>query len=124
MASFRPLHTPGQVTADVAYDTMLFFWRIVTNLFFREVRPRGAFNIPRDGPVIFAVAPHHNQVRGLSHILLYSCFTLLQFLDPLLVMSEVYRETHRRVRNLIAAKSMERAAVGFFAALMSSSKQS
>lgn len=62
MASFKPLPAPAQVTADVVYDTMLFFWRIVTNLFFREIRPRGAFNIPREGPVIFAVAPHHNQV--------------------------------------------------------------
>ena len=27
--------------------------RIVINLFFREIRPRGAFNIPRSGPVLF-----------------------------------------------------------------------
>lgn len=39
-------------------------------------------------------------------------------------MSEVYRETHRRLKNLIAAKSMERAAVGAFAGLMSSSEPS
>lgn len=52
----------------------------------------------------------------------FDAYMLLQFLDPLLVMSEVYRETRRRVRNLIAAKSMERAAVGAFAALVSSSK--
>jgi hypothetical protein len=25
-------------------------------------RPRGAFNIPRDGAVIFVIGPHHNQV--------------------------------------------------------------
>ncbi|KIJ44372.1 hypothetical protein M422DRAFT_252379 [Sphaerobolus stellatus SS14] len=97
-----PLHVPEEVS-HVAYDTMVMFWRVVTNIFFREIRPRGAFNIPRDGAVIFAVAPHHNQ-----------------FLDPLLVMSEVYRETRRRVRNLIAAKSMKRKAIGAFASLMSS----
>jgi 1-acyl-sn-glycerol-3-phosphate acyltransferase len=52
----------SRMTADaVAYDTMLLFWRIVTNLFFREIRPRGAYNIPRQGPVIFVAGPHHNQ---------------------------------------------------------------
>ncbi|KAF8582673.1 glycerol-3-phosphate O-acyltransferase [Ramaria rubella] len=35
-------------------------------------------------------------------------------------MSEVHRETHRRVKNLIAAKSMKRKAIGGFASLMSS----
>lgn len=49
-------------TSNLVYDGALLFWRTVVNLFFREVRPRGAFNIPREGPVIFAAAPHHNQV--------------------------------------------------------------
>lgn len=48
---------------DIVYEGALLFWRTVTNIFFREVRPRGAFNIPRDGPVIFVAAPHHNQAR-------------------------------------------------------------
>ncbi|KAI5993269.1 glycerol-3-phosphate O-acyltransferase [Pisolithus albus] len=82
----------------VTYDTALMFWRIVTHIFFREVRPRGAFNIPQDGPVIFAVAPHHNQ-----------------FLDGLLLSQEVYRETGRRVQFLTAAKSLQRKAIGFLA---------
>jgi glycerol-3-phosphate O-acyltransferase/dihydroxyacetone phosphate acyltransferase len=47
----------------LAYDSVLAFWNIVTRIFFREVRPRGAFNIPRVGPVIFVAAPHHNQAR-------------------------------------------------------------
>lgn len=47
----------------VAYEAALMFWRMITQIFFREIRPRGAFNIPRDGPVIFVGAPHHNQVR-------------------------------------------------------------
>jgi glycerol-3-phosphate O-acyltransferase/dihydroxyacetone phosphate acyltransferase len=46
----------------------------------------------------------------------------MQFLDPLLLSLEVYRETHRHVQFLAAAKSMERKAVGFFARLMDSSK--
>ncbi|KAL1947740.1 hypothetical protein VTO73DRAFT_13464 [Trametes versicolor] len=89
--------------SDLVYDTALVFWRIVTNIFFREIRPRGAFNIPREGPVIFVAAPHNNQ-----------------FLDPLLLYQQVHRETHRHVRSLIAAKSMKRKFIGFFAGLMAS----
>ncbi|KAI6118395.1 glycerol-3-phosphate O-acyltransferase [Pisolithus sp. B1] len=82
--------------STATYETALMIWRIITRIFFREVRPRGAFNIPRDGPVIFAIAPHHNQ-----------------FLDGLLLSQEVYRETRRRVQFLTAAKSLQRKAVGF-----------
>jgi len=76
---------------------------MITQIFFREIRPRGAFNVPRDGPVIFVGAPHHNQ-----------------FLDPLLLSLEVFRETGRRVAFLTAAKSLKRKAVGFFARQMDS----
>ena len=44
-----------------------------------------------------------------------------QFLDPLLLALQVHRETRRKVQFLIAAKSMKRKAVGFFASLMGSS---
>ncbi|KAH8112748.1 glycerol-3-phosphate O-acyltransferase [Phellopilus nigrolimitatus] len=88
---------------DFIYDLILLFGRTVTSIFFREIRPRGAYHIPRDGPIIFVVAPHHNQ-----------------FLDALLLTSEVHRETHRRVELLTAAKSMKRKVIGFFAELMSS----
>jgi 1-acyl-sn-glycerol-3-phosphate acyltransferase len=47
----------------VAYDLALLLFRGIINIFFREVRPRGSFNIPREGPVIFVGAPHSNQVR-------------------------------------------------------------
>ncbi|KAL0946932.1 hypothetical protein HGRIS_013092 [Hohenbuehelia grisea] len=89
--------------SNLPYDAAIIFWRTVTQIFFREVRPRGAFNIPREGPVIFVVAPHHNQ-----------------FLDPLLLTLEVYRETRRHVRFLAAAKSMDRKVIGFFSRLMDS----
>lgn len=91
-----------------SYDAVMLFWRIVTQIFFREVRPRGAFNIPRDGPVIFVGAPHNNQVyifflsfKAIDIKRWYS-----QFLDPLLLSLEVYRETRRQVQFLAAAKSM------------------
>ncbi|KAI0006004.1 glycerol-3-phosphate O-acyltransferase [Russula compacta] len=85
-----------------SYGIFLLVWTSAVNTFFREIRPRGSFNIPRSGPVIFVAAPHHNQ-----------------FLDPILLAMEVYRETRRRVSFLIAAKSMKRKAIGFFARLMS-----
>jgi glycerol-3-phosphate O-acyltransferase/dihydroxyacetone phosphate acyltransferase len=47
----------------ITYEAALVFWRMVTQIFFREIRPRGAFNIPHKGPVIFVGAPHHNQVN-------------------------------------------------------------
>ncbi|KAH9951331.1 glycerol-3-phosphate O-acyltransferase [Amylocystis lapponica] len=88
---------------ELVYNLTLVFWRTIINIFFREIRPRGAFNIPREGPVIFVCAPHHNQ-----------------FLDPLLLTLEVHRETRRLVQHLIAAKSMKRRVIGFFARLMNS----
>ena len=47
--------------SSFSYTIFLLIWTNVVNTFFREIRPRGAFNIPRNGPVIFVAAPHHNQ---------------------------------------------------------------
>ncbi|KAF8575310.1 glycerol-3-phosphate O-acyltransferase [Ramaria rubella] len=87
----------------MAYDGTLVLWRIVASVFFREIRPRGTHNIPQDGPIIFAIAPHHNQL-----------------LDPFPVMLEVYHATHRRMKNLVASKTMKGKATGIFASLISS----
>ncbi|GBE82279.1 Glycerol-3-phosphate O-acyltransferase 1 [Sparassis crispa] len=89
------------VSSSIIYDSALVFFKTIVNIFFREIRPRSAFNIPRDGPVIFVGAPHHNQ-----------------FLDPLLLALQVHRERRRHVRFLIAASSMKRKAVGFLASLI------
>ncbi|WVR05947.1 hypothetical protein IAU60_002974 [Kwoniella sp. DSM 27419] len=91
------------MAAGLAYDLILIFWRIVINIFFREIRPRGAFNIPKDGPVLFICGPHANQ-----------------FLDPLLLFSEVRKEAGRRVSILTAAKSMQRKFIGAVARVMDS----
>jgi hypothetical protein len=53
-------------SSNLAYDLALLLFRGIINVFFREVRPRGAFNIPREGPVIFVGAPHSNQVRSVA----------------------------------------------------------
>ncbi|KDQ20350.1 hypothetical protein BOTBODRAFT_153041 [Botryobasidium botryosum FD-172 SS1] len=88
---------------NFAYDTILLFFRTIISIFFREVRPRGTFNIPKEGPVIFVAAPHHNQ-----------------FLDPLILSSEAHRWAGRRVSFLIAAKSMTRRSISTPARLMGS----
>ena len=65
MSSCNTLAQSGHAQAaasNLAYDLALLFFRGIINVFFREVRPRGAFNIPLDGPVIFVGAPHSNQV--------------------------------------------------------------
>ncbi|KAF7322955.1 Glycerol-3-phosphate o-acyltransferase [Mycena chlorophos] len=92
---------PPKSTAPLSYAAVMAFWNLVTAIFFREIRPRGAFNIPTSGPVIVVVAPHSNQ-----------------FVDPLLVSLNVWRETHRPVSFLAAAASMKRKAIGFFSRLM------
>ena len=68
MASGKQLSQPNrrqESASNLTYDLALLLFRLIINIFFREVRPRGAFNIPRDGPVIFVGAPHSNQVRLL-----------------------------------------------------------
>ncbi|KAF2753897.1 hypothetical protein EJ05DRAFT_479920 [Pseudovirgaria hyperparasitica] len=84
----------------VAYDLCLWMLSVLLDLFFREVHPRGAWKIPRKGPVLFVAAPHANQ-----------------FVDPLMLMRMVRTEAHRRIAFLIAAKSMKRRVVGTLAAM-------
>ncbi|KAJ7069979.1 hypothetical protein C8F01DRAFT_977427 [Mycena amicta] len=91
-----------QRSSAATYAGVMLLWRVVTGIFFREVRTRGSFNIPADGPVIFVGAPHNNQ-----------------FLDMLLGL-EAYKESGRRIQFLVAAASMQRMAVGFFARLVDS----
>ncbi|KAJ3739926.1 glycerol-3-phosphate O-acyltransferase [Lentinula detonsa] len=81
----------------------MHFWKLALNIFFREIRLRGAFNIPSEGPVIFVGAPHANQM-----------------LDPLLLSIHVHKETGRHVQFLAAAKSLQRTFVGAFSRLMES----
>ncbi|KAJ6598160.1 hypothetical protein DFH09DRAFT_1303974 [Mycena vulgaris] len=102
MSAKTSASTSMKRSSDLSYASVMLFWRAVTQIFFREIRTRGSFNIPTDGPVIFVGAPHNNQ-----------------FLDMLLGL-EVYKETRRRVQFLVAAASMQRKAIGFFARLMDS----
>ena len=83
------------------YDFGLWLLSILTDTFFREVFPRGAWRVPRRGPVILVAAPHANQ-----------------FVDPILLMRVVRQEAKRRISFLIAAKSMKRKFIGKMAGSM------
>lgn len=70
------------------YDLAIQFFDLVIKTFFREVTSRGGFNIPKEGPVVFVCAPHHNQ-----------------FVDPIVVMTTAKQYSNRRISLLTAAKS-------------------
>lgn len=84
------------------YDLVIWFFDAVIHTFFREVRDRGSFNIPKKGAVIFVVAPHHNQ-----------------FVDPVVLMTTVRKNSGRRISLLTAAKSYRRGFIGLGARLCS-----
>lgn len=77
------------------YDFVLWMLSVIFDCFFREIRPRGAFRLPRTGPVIFVAAPHANQ-----------------FVDPIVLMNQVKRELKRRISFLIATASYKKRFVG------------
>lgn len=85
----------SQVFFLITYDLVIWFFDAVIHTFFREMRLRGTFNIPKRGPVIFVIAPHHNQ-----------------FVDPLVVMTTVRKTAKRRVSLLTAAKSYRKWFIG------------
>lgn len=97
----RLLYMNRLLATHVTFDAVMLFWRLVIGIFFREVQPRNAHRIPHSGPIIFVGAPHHNQ-----------------FLDPLLLASEVLKQASRRVSFLIAKKSTKRRLIGTFSRLM------
>ncbi|KAK9448450.1 uncharacterized protein V1518DRAFT_395366 [Limtongia smithiae] len=80
------------------YDMVVWGMSVVFDLFFREIRPRGAYRIPRHGPLIFVAAPHANQ-----------------FVDPIMLMRQIRNEAGRRISFLTAEKSMHLWFVGAMA---------
>lgn len=80
------------------YDFVVWLLSCIFDLFFREIRPRGAYRIPRNGPLIFVAAPHANQ-----------------FVDPILVMRQVSLNAGRRISFLVAEASLKRKFIGTLA---------
>ncbi|RMZ88491.1 hypothetical protein DV736_g4280, partial [Chaetothyriales sp. CBS 134916] len=81
------------------YDLVVWVLSLLIDLFFREVHPRGAWKIPRKGPIIFVAAPHANQ-----------------FVDSLILMRIFKREANRRISWLIAETSTKRKFIGALSA--------
>ncbi|AET37660.1 bifunctional glycerol-3-phosphate/glycerone-phosphate O-acyltransferase SCT1 Ecym_1433 [Eremothecium cymbalariae DBVPG len=82
----------------IVYDIFLWIFGAVFNCFFRDVRTRDGYKIPQNGPIIFVAAPHANQ-----------------FVDPVILMTQVKKLTNRRISFLVANNSMKRLVVGFLA---------
>ncbi|CAN3355781.1 glycerol-3-phosphate O-acyltransferase 1 [Diutina catenulata] len=86
----------------VVYEILLlFFWSIVVT-YLREFRVRGSFNVPKEGPVIFVIAPHHSQ-----------------FFDGAVVMTAIKTTGRRRPAFIIANKSYKLKFIGGLAKLVS-----
>lgn len=81
------------------YDFVLWAMSVLVDLFFREVHPRGAWKVPRQGPIILVAAPHANQ-----------------FVDSLILMRILKTEARRRISYLIAEKSTKRQFIGTLSA--------
>lgn len=77
---------------------MLYILCRIFDCFFREIRPRNGYKIPKSGPIIFVAAPHANQ-----------------FVDPIILQGQVKLLVNRRISFLIASKSLKRVAIGFLA---------
>lgn len=91
-----------EILKIITYDLVLWFFNMIIHTFFRDIKSRGTFNIPKQGPIVFVIAPHHNQ-----------------FVDPLVVMSMVRQYANRRISFLVAAKSFRRKFIGTAAKLCS-----
>jgi glycerol-3-phosphate O-acyltransferase / dihydroxyacetone phosphate acyltransferase len=95
-------HQSGQrLLAPWLYDLGLWIFALCLDIFFREVYPRGAWQIPKRGPVIIIAAPHANQ-----------------FVDSILLMRILKQYAKRRISFLIAEKSMKEPYIGTIAACM------
>lgn len=91
----RKLYVEPSPTRLFIYDLILWCFCVVFDCFFREIRSRGGFKVPKKDSIIFVAAPHANQ-----------------FVDPIILMSQVKKASGRRVSCLIAEKSHRRKFIG------------
>ena len=91
----RKLYKPPSKIRLFIYDLILWAFCVVFDCFFREIRSRGGFKVPKKDAVIFVAAPHANQ-----------------FVDPIILMSQIKKASNRRISCLIAEKSHRRKFIG------------
>lgn len=104
---FNPYNGSSWSIFTLLYDMAMCLFNIMFTIFFREIKVRGACNMPQQGvPTILVCAPHANQ-----------------FIDPSLVMLETRKLTRGRGRQacfVTAESSMKMKVVGFFGRIMGS----
>ncbi|KAK5963035.1 bifunctional glycerol-3-phosphate/glycerone-phosphate O-acyltransferase GPT2 PWA37_004734 [Arxiozyma heterogenica] len=104
---FNPYNGSHWSISTFLYDMAMCLFNIMFTIFFREIKVRGACNMPQQGvPTILVCAPHANQ-----------------FIDPSLVMLETRKLTSGRGRQacfVTAESSMKMKIVGFFGRIMGS----
>ncbi|PGH09217.1 hypothetical protein AJ79_05746 [Helicocarpus griseus UAMH5409] len=83
------------------YDFGIWIFSVCIDTFFREVCARGAWRIPKSGPVIVVGAPHANQ-----------------FIDSAILMRILRHDAGRRTSFLTADKTMREPYVGTMTRLM------
>jgi len=68
LSTMEPQATSPEIPQTWFMKRHWCFWRTVTNIFFREIRPRGASIFLERAPSFFVAAPHHNQVFAPASI--------------------------------------------------------
>lgn len=93
-------YKPPTKRQGFVYDLIIWIFSIAFDCFFREIRTRGAYKVPKNPnqAIIFVAAPHGNQ-----------------FVDGILLLETIQKEAHRRISFLVAAKSFKDKIVGALA---------
>jgi len=55
-----------RILTIISYDLVLWFFSAVIHTFFREVKSRGTFNIPKKGAIVFVIAPSPDRTAQQS----------------------------------------------------------
>lgn len=87
--------------AALTYSLVSGTFRIVSHIFFREIKTSGSHHVPTDSPVIFLVGPHHSQ-----------------FVDGVVFFGVNPRPSYA----LMAAVSYNRPLIGHFGKILNASK--
>jgi glycerol-3-phosphate O-acyltransferase / dihydroxyacetone phosphate acyltransferase len=93
----------AKAMSPMIYDLGLWAFSLCLDVFFRQLDARGAWRVPKHGPVLIVAGPHNNQ-----------------FVDSLVLMRILKSHANRRVSFLIAKKSMKEPYIGTMAGAMGS----
>jgi glycerol-3-phosphate O-acyltransferase / dihydroxyacetone phosphate acyltransferase len=114
---FIKRHSHTYNFAPYIYDLVLLALSLLIQIFYKELRTRGASNIPDKGPVIFAVGPHANRVSSLFYAQRTNLqkLTDIKELDAMILMRAIRLETGYRAAVLMRKSNLRRKFVGLMA---------